>query len=160
MDSSEFSTIINSFSRMGYPSRAISLCLRDKQEYGNIQQVLKEYRQEIVENILYAKDNKKETENFLYIFGKNHKIIGTISSILLNDSKKGIIGFAPRRDKMKVSIRMKKEADVGRIVSEISSRIGGNGGGHKKVGGALIPIDKVDDFISEWENFLNAELNW
>jgi single-stranded-DNA-specific exonuclease len=48
-----------------------------------------------------------------------------------------------------VSIRGSKGCKVhlGRLVNDVASRLGGSGGGHDKACGAVIPRDKLDDFI-------------
>ena len=50
-----------------------------------------------------------------------------------------------------ISIRGSKEceAHLGRIVNEIAAHFGGSGGGHEKASGAVIPKDRLDEFISE-----------
>jgi single-stranded-DNA-specific exonuclease len=50
-----------------------------------------------------------------------------------------------------ISIRGSKEceAHLGRIVNEIAAHFGGSGGGHEKASGAVIPKDRLDEFIAE-----------
>jgi RecJ-like exonuclease len=50
-----------------------------------------------------------------------------------------------------ISIRGSKEceAHLGRLVNEIAANFGGSGGGHDKASGAVIPKDRLDEFISE-----------
>jgi single-stranded-DNA-specific exonuclease len=50
-----------------------------------------------------------------------------------------------------ISIRGSKEceAHLGRLVNEIAASFGGSGGGHDKASGAVIPKDRLDEFISE-----------
>ncbi|MGH9975867.1 MAG: DHHA1 domain-containing protein, partial [Nitrososphaeraceae archaeon] len=50
-----------------------------------------------------------------------------------------------------ISIRGSKEceAHLGRLVNEISAQLGGSGGGHDKASGAVIPKDRLDEFIAE-----------
>jgi len=50
-----------------------------------------------------------------------------------------------------ISIRGSKEceAHLGRIVNEIAANFGGSGGGHDKASGAVIPKDRLDEFIAE-----------
>jgi single-stranded-DNA-specific exonuclease len=50
-----------------------------------------------------------------------------------------------------ISIRGSKEckAHLGRLVNEIAASSGGSGGGHDKASGAVIPKDRLDEFISE-----------
>jgi single-stranded-DNA-specific exonuclease len=50
-----------------------------------------------------------------------------------------------------ISIRGSKEceAHLGRLVNEIAAHFGGSGGGHEKASGAVIPKDRLDEFIAE-----------
>jgi single-stranded-DNA-specific exonuclease len=50
-----------------------------------------------------------------------------------------------------ISIRGSRECKVhlGRLVNEIAANYGGSGGGHDKACGAVIPRDRLDEFIAE-----------
>jgi RecJ-like exonuclease len=50
-----------------------------------------------------------------------------------------------------ISIRGSKEceAHLGRLVNEIAAHFGGSGGGHERASGAVIPKDRLDEFIAE-----------
>ncbi len=55
-----------------------------------------------------------------------------------------------------ISIRGSKEceAHLGRIVNEIAAHFGGSGGGHEKASGAVIPKDRLDEFIAELDRLI------
>ncbi len=61
--------------------------------------------------------------------------------------------YKPRDDinSFVISIRGSKEceAHLGRLVNEIAANIGGSGGGHDKASGAVIPKERMNEFISE-----------
>jgi single-stranded-DNA-specific exonuclease len=48
-----------------------------------------------------------------------------------------------------ISIRGSKDCQVhlGRIVNEVASNVGGSGGGHERASGAVVPKDKLEEFI-------------
>jgi single-stranded-DNA-specific exonuclease len=50
-----------------------------------------------------------------------------------------------------ISIRGSKECDahLGRLVNEIAANLGGSGGGHDKASGAVIPKNRLNEFIDE-----------
>lgn len=56
-----------------------------------------------------------------------------------------------------VSIRGSKncKSHLGRIVNSLSSELGGSGGGHEKACGAMIPSDKLNEFIEKLNNLIN-----
>ena len=61
-------------------------------------------------------------------------------------------------DSYVISIRGASSCNVhlGRIVNEVSSALGGSGGGHDRACGAVIPKDKLDDFIRELDILIGA----
>ncbi len=155
----EFSTVLNAASRMGMPSKAISLCF-EKNIVEKTREIMDQYSRIIGEEFSKVEKNRKETENTTFLFGENQKIIGTITSILLSDSEKQyIIGMAPRKNFFKISARTNSETNLGGLISEIAEKLGGMGGGHEKAAGALIPLDKKEEFIKIWENYLNTKLD-
>ena len=56
---------------------------------------------------------------------------------------------------MSFRARYDSKAKLGKIVSEITSSIGGSGGGHNKACGARIPDDKLNKFIKLFSKQLN-----
>ena len=44
---------------------------------------------------------------------------------------------------------------LGKLVSVVSSELGGSGGGHDKACGAVVPKDKIRKFVSEMNSRLN-----
>jgi single-stranded-DNA-specific exonuclease len=56
-----------------------------------------------------------------------------------------------------ISIRASKACSVhlGRRVNEVASNIGGSGGGHEKASGAMVPKDKLEQFIDAIDNTID-----
>ena len=48
---------------------------------------------------------------------------------------------------------------MGRIVNEVASNIGGSGGGHEKACGAMVPKDKLEEFIDAIDNTIDNEVS-
>ncbi|MFP6585128.1 MAG: DHH family phosphoesterase, partial [Candidatus Nitrosopelagicus sp.] len=57
-----------------------------------------------------------------------------------------------------VSVRGSRSCKVhlGRLVSSISTELGGSGGGHDKACGAVIPKDKIKKFVSKMNSQLES----
>jgi nanoRNase/pAp phosphatase (c-di-AMP/oligoRNAs hydrolase) len=60
----------------------------------------------------------------------------------------------------KISLRIagknpRKDVDLRNIIKEITSHVGGEFGGHKYAAGAIIDIEKEDDFIEEAKRVLS-----
>jgi RecJ-like exonuclease len=60
-----------------------------------------------------------------------------------------------------ISIRASKACKVhlGRIVNEVASDIGGSGGGHEKACGAMIPKDKLQEFIDAVDDAIDNKVS-
>jgi RecJ-like exonuclease len=78
--------------------------------------------------------------------------------------KKPIIGFShTESDGLKVSLRCSRLLSYdgihfGNMIREISSEVGGSGGGHAMACGAYIPIDKKSEFLELFNEKLNGLL--
>ncbi len=92
------------------------------------------------------------------------KAAGAVASILSSSLASGrsllIVLAKLGEDKVKVSARRGTGSDkvnVGEIMASAAARVGGVGGGHAEAGGALIPSDRVNDFIEEVRKRVGAE---
>ncbi len=170
-DCHEFATLLNAAGRIGDGTLGIMLAVGDSKALSKVNDIFNEYRKQILKgiNFVYSKLGDKnvvlETANATYIFGKNNikeELIGTICSILSSSntfSKDTIVGFANSSNGVKVSVRTKNDKiNVGLIVAEVARSLNGEGGGHKKAGGAKIPKDTENLFIEKFEEKLN-EIN-
>lgn len=166
-DVREFSTLVNACGRSGRHDVALRLCLGDYSALETSWSIMEQYRKMISNSLNYIRENSSSivsTEFGNFIFGENKipdTIIGTVVSIILNsnmiDRNKPVFGFAESENgKSKVSARTdgKFEIDLGKLVREASANVGGEGGGHYKACGALIPKGKEQEFINSVNNLL------
>ncbi|MDI6798837.1 MAG: DHH family phosphoesterase [Candidatus Aenigmarchaeota archaeon] len=166
-DAREFATFLNACGRFGKADIGIRICLGDLEAVSDALCVLEEYRKLIGEIINWIRENEAIlTKDFgVYLFGKNfipETLIGTITSILLNsnliDTNKPIFGFAETDSgEVKVSARVSRDfklINLGKIVSDASRQVEGEGGGHVSSAGALIPKGKEDKFVQAIEDML------
>jgi RecJ-like exonuclease len=63
----------------------------------------------------------------------------------------GVASSEQEKGWYEVSLRGTSECKVhlGRVASRISSKLGGNGGGHRKAAGCRIPVDKMNALLLE-----------
>jgi len=124
--------------------------------------VLEDYKKDINKYLGWVSENPermKEFENVYVVYGENfinEKIIGTISSILINSVKhpeKPLIAFAKLETEgvAKFSARttdsaLAKGVNLGEVM-QAAEDFGGKGGGHNVAAGAQVPLDKVDNFL-------------
>ena len=109
-----------------------------------------------------------EMENLQYFDGDGIKpeIVGTVTGMILGHCnwKKPIIGFTQTdSDGLKVSLRCSRLLSYdgihfGSMIREISSQVGGSGGGHAMACGAYIPIDKKSEFLELFNEKLDGQL--
>ncbi len=164
-DAREFAALINACSRLEKHSIAIAVCLGDRKD--GLQEALRLnniYRGKLSEYLkLVATRRILEEYDELYcvhgdIIGIEEKIIGTVASIAasgLLSKAKPIIALTRAKEEgfLKISARMPRSLptnniNLGEILKRVAQRVGGRGGGHEVAAGALIPIEKKQEFLS------------
>ncbi len=165
-DAREFSTVLNCCGKLDAFGIGIGLCFGRKDIKVKAEELLKEYRLEIINALNYIFNNKDrfaKGENFMIINAKDNireNVISTVMSILSKNSNFDnmiLIGMAYRDDdNIKISARINGnlDTDLREILIEIASDYG-MVGGHKKACGALINKDKEDFFVERAVSVLN-----
>jgi len=173
-DAKEFATLLNACGRMEKASFGMGACLGIKKDKQKAFQTLLDYKKEIVNAINWYNDNKNNEsitkgKRFMIINAQdniNANIIGTLASIISksNDIEKNtyILSLAQTLNKTtKVSLRIsglnKEDIDLREILKQIIAKTGGEAGGHINAAGALIPIEKEQEFIETAKQILNKK---
>jgi len=167
-DARELSAMINACSRLGYYDIALLLCLGNTNSRIRAESIYADYKQHIVSALNYVSNmNKIEGKNYIIINAKKEikdTIIGTISSILsmssLYEEGTVIVGMAYCEDKIKISARVagRNGRNVREILESVTSKIGGECGGHALAAGCLISKDKEKNFLDYLKKALDVEL--
>ena len=160
-DSRELSALINGCGRMGHGYTALEMCLGSKKAKAVAEEIHSEYKHRLITGLKWIASNDKiEDENCMIInAGSNVKdtLIATLMSIIsfsfVYPSGKVLVGMADtKNDKVKVSARICGHPEDGiglhELMDSAAYQIGGEGGGCRNAAGALIPKEKVGDFIS------------
>src|SRR5919108_1636706 len=105
--------------------------------------------------------NKK---NVAYTPSVSDLSAGVIVNFVLGISEKPVAMVYRLKDDINsyiISIRASKACSVhlGRIVNEVASDIGGSGGGHEKACGAMIPKDKLQEFIDAVDDAIDNAID-
>jgi RecJ-like exonuclease len=164
-DAREFSTMINSCGRTQNAPLALRILLEDYSVLGRIHDVMDNYRRMIADGLDWVRNHQSSLvkgEVATYLFAEDgvpESIIGTVTSILMNsnsvDATKPFIGFAHAENGfVKVSARMSKSLNhinLKDIISKAAKACGGEGGGHQKAAGGLIPKGTEQRFSEEIE---------
>lgn len=171
-DANEFATMLNACGKMGEASLGVSVCLNGKEAFEKVKGVLEKYRREVGKamNWIYSNVNNPEIvrrRRGIYVLaGSNisEHLISNVISILNHSGmlpEKPLFGFADSEDGVKISARasdslVEKGLKLNELMSEISEKLGGQGGGHMGAAAAVIPKGKEEEFINEVENFLSG----
>jgi RecJ-like exonuclease len=164
-DSKELATLINACGKMERYDIGIRICLGDTEAIRVGLSILEEYRKLFAQYLELIRDGEivMKTENSTYILGEGKikdTFIGSLLSILLNsnlvEKNKPIFGFAESNGKVKVSARADDKLNINLrdIIALATSKVGGEGGGHKFAAGGLIPKSEINNFIDIVENEL------
>jgi RecJ-like exonuclease len=165
-DAKEFSTILNACGRMDQAKIGVYACLAEDGYKHDALNVHKDYKREIITAMnWYTKElrNPKhlfKTDKYMILNAKTnvlYTIIGTIASIITkgNDYAKDFYVLSMAHNNLentiKISLRVvgnDENIDLQKIIAEIIEKLGcGEMGGHQHAAGAVIPIDKEEDFI-------------
>jgi RecJ-like exonuclease len=167
-DVRELSAKINACSRLGRSDLALLFCMEVIGIKKQSESLSAKYKQLILSGLKVASQTQKiQGDGFTIINVKDKirdTIIGTIASILsksnLYDEGTTIITMAYSNDKIKISARNtgQSKRNLRETLSNIISQVGGEAGGHRMAAGALIPINKEQEFISELRKNLGFEL--
>lgn len=169
-DAKEFATLLNACGRMGKASLGIGACMNDTVMKASAMKNLTDYRREIMNAMRWVENNGKniiKNDGFMIINAEDnimHTIIGTVASILSksNTYKKGFMIMSLARAenrKTKVSLRITsgpEDVDLRDIIAEVTSKVGGEAGGHRNAAGALIKTEDEERFIKTAKEVLGS----
>ena len=160
-DVREFATLVNACGRTGNHDIGIRILLGDYSVMDRCWTVVDGYRKTISEGLTWVKKHPKnivKAKNASFILAKDkisENVIGTVSMIMMSsglvDEKKPLFGLAyTEGGKIKVSGRVSKalkDINLKDIISKTVAELGGESGGHPAAAGAVIPLDKEDEFV-------------
>ena len=110
---------------------------------------------EIMSNV---KKSMKVSKNLAHMEVLDSGASGAVNFVLGFSGKDVGIAYKERVDKgiYAVSVRGSPscKTHLGRLVSSVTSELGGSGGGHDKACGAVVPKDKIKEFLKK----MNSEL--
>jgi RecJ-like exonuclease len=105
-----------------------------------------------------VKTNMKKMKNLAYMEVTDSGASMVVNFVLGLSGKNVGVSYKFREEKgiYAVSIRGSKSCKLhlGRIVNQLATDIGGSGGGHDKACGAVIPKDKISQFIKKFNSKL------
>jgi len=115
----------------------------------------------LAEIISKVKASTKISKNLGHMEVLDSGASGAANFVLGFSGKDVAITYKERVDKgiYAVSVRGSPscKTHLGKLVSSIASKLGGSGGGHDKACGAVIPKDKIKQFVSQMNSHLTVD---
>jgi len=157
----EIAYIFNAAGRLNKPSRAIAFFLGDRKYLDDVQDIIIDYKRMIVEllNKIYNGEVPIIEKGGIAIIDlSGHTELDTLASpiatIFANNkyinSRILIVTVKQNEEYYKVSVRLVGSPpgkNLSKVVRMAAEKVGGFGGGHDVAAGAVIPIDKFEEFV-------------
>jgi RecJ-like exonuclease len=114
--------------------------------------IAEKYARKVSDAIKKIEGSITKSDNIAYVQSNSALSASMIVNFVLGISERPVAMVYKLKDEIDsyiFSIRGNKSCKVhlGRVVNQISSEIGGSGGGHEKACGAVVPSEKLDQFI-------------
>jgi len=174
-DASEFSTLLNSTARYERADVGFAVCKGDRGEsLAEARELLRGHRRNLRNGVEYVGSNGVTTLDNVQYFDAGDEIQDTIVGIIAGmsyskscvDRSKPVVAFADADDEgeKKVSSRgtkslVRRGLNLAEVMSECSSAVGGDGGGHDIAAGATIPEGTIQDFVDEVDGVVEEQLS-
>ncbi len=164
----EFATLLNAAGRHGCPEVGVEVCRGDRgSKYEEALSLWNKHKRMLREGIAWVLERGVEETEYAYYFHARDRIpapiVGIVAGMVygsgLVPTDRPIFAFAYEDGWVKVSARathdlVARGVDLSVVMREASSRVGGEGGGHKPAAGARIPKGSEEDFLREVDRIL------
>jgi len=170
-DASEYSTLLNATARYGHADIGLAVCMGDRGEaYESAKKLLSEHRQNLVNGLMFVKEQGVTQLDNLQYFDAGSSILETIVGIIagmstsvIGNRNLPIIAFADAKDGVKVSARgtqdlIRKGLNLSEAMSMTAAEVNGAGGGHDIAAGATIPESAKEEFIKKLDAVIGKQL--
>ncbi len=145
--------LIDSAARTDNQSIALAYILGSREHLETMEILRKEYKSRVIKSLYTVLENLFEREHMIYFFvddGYMASTLATITSLYLLPPDKVVVAIYNDRY-THVSARcsqiLGKKIHLGEILSRISSKLGGHGGGHSVAAGATVPREREQEFL-------------
>ncbi|ADB58194.1 single-stranded-DNA-specific exonuclease RecJ [Archaeoglobus profundus] len=145
--------VINACGRVTACSLGFALCLRDSKYLNKAFEIWRNYTTELLERINAVRDDVREGFCIRYVIMSDGNAASPIATIFSRYfyPDKPFIAVSVKGERAKVSARGNDslKVNLAEVMQKAGEKVGGRGGGHRVAAGAIIPADKVEEFISE-----------
>jgi RecJ-like exonuclease len=172
-DAKEFATVLNACGRHEKGEVGVAVCMGDRgKAWTRAQSLLEKHRKELREGLQWVKENGIEEMENIYYFDASRVIretlVGVIAGMVYGamcvQPTKPIIAFGEDEEgDTKISGRgnydlVRAGLKLGDALNKVTSRLGGEGGGHDVAAGAKIPPGKKQEFLKLMDEEVGKQL--
>ncbi|WP_406656813.1 DHH family phosphoesterase [Methanolobus sp. ZRKC2] len=157
--------ILNTCGRMEKAGMALSICMNNREDLEEAQNMAVEYQRSIVENINKALDKLQIGNNIGYLITQDMESTGMVASTMVRyiNPDMPFIAVNQVEDIVKVSARgtralVSNGLDLAFALREASKSVGGDGGGHNVAAGASIPQGTEEEFVSKVDEIVGSQI--
>ncbi len=158
-----YTDVVNACGRAAACSIGFAICMKDDNYLEKGYRIWKKFQVELLEEVVRRREEVKEGECIRYIVMENAPSTGPVATILSRYvySDKPFIAINIKNESAKVSSRANPriKVDLGEVMRLAAEKVGGRGGGHRVAAGAMIPPDKVEEFVKEVDSICCAMLS-
>lgn len=171
----ECATMLDACGKLKKPEVGLGFLLGDESSRKEVRGIFDKYQKQMIEVLEWVSSNKTEfrtTPNMRYIYTGDRvdqKMIGEALSVAaesgLIELDRPVLGLADYgTDWLKVSARAphpstKGGPHIGNVLGEVSKKLGGHGGGHDVAAAALLPRERMDEFVSKVDRAFGGRTN-
>ena len=162
-----YSDLLDACGKGGSRGIGLSVALGDKKIISDALNVEKEYKQKILNELIkLEKEGFKEKQSFRFFNSEDSSLGGVIAGIATNfiiDIKKPLLSIARKDGEIHISCRgnqylVSKGLDLGYVMKEASTKLGGHGGGHAIASGATIAGEKEQEFLNLVDEIISKQI--
>jgi len=162
-----YADLLDACGKGGSRGIALSVALGDKKIISDALNLEKEYKQKILNELIkLEKEGFKEKQSFRFFNSEDSSLGGVIAGIATNfilDIKKPLLSIARKDGEIHISCRgnqylVSKGLDLGYVMKEASTKLGGHGGGHAIASGATIAGEKEQEFLNLVDEIISKQI--
>ena len=162
-----FADLLDACGKNGFRGLGLSLCFQDSNAFQESLTVEKEYKQKILEQLIALEQGGLQELSFMrYFYSDSSSLGGVVAGIACNylfDEQKPLFSIARKDNELHVSCRGNQQLvaqglDLGSAMKQVSTTLGGHGGGHQIAAGATLTLDKEQEFIEQTNQILQQQI--
>jgi len=159
-DVDEFSTVLNACGKNGNPELGFEIAKGNREKEDEMNKFVKKHRQNLARGMEKIEKDIFQENGYQYFDARDkvsETLVGTVAGMLLGseytDPYKPILGISKSDEILKISGRCSRllvldGENLGLKLRKASEAVGGFGGGHAPAGGAFVPEEKLEEFLS------------